>query len=185
MDDLILRAARFARDAHRGQRRKFGGGPYIDHPGRVAAQAMLLDDLAAEEVAAAWLHDVIEDCGVTAEDLRAAGFPEETVNVVVELTNPSKQRKDLPRVERKRLDREHLGHVSRTAKRLKMLDRIDNLKESSVADGEFRSLYVAESLLLIDRLKDADRDLAERIYAEIERLGFARDHTDPRCDFGQ
>jgi (p)ppGpp synthase/HD superfamily hydrolase len=185
MDDLILRAARFARDAHRGQRRKFGGGPYIAHPGRVAAQAMLLDDLAAEEVAAAWLHDVIEDCGVTAEDLRAAGFPDKTVELVVELTNPSKRRKDLGRAARKQLDRDHLRGVSREAKRLKMLDRIDNLQESSVADEAFRSLYVAESLLLVDCLKDVDPVLAERIYVEIERLGFARDHTDPRCGVEQ
>jgi (p)ppGpp synthase/HD superfamily hydrolase len=182
MDDLILRAARFARDAHRGQRRKFGGGPYIDHPGRVAAQATLLDELAAEDVAAAWLHDVIEDCGVTAEDLRAAGFPDQTVDLVVELTNPSKRRKDLRRAGRKQLDRDHLRGVSRKAKRLKMLDRIDNLRESSVADDAFRSLYVAESLLLVDCLKDADPTLAERIWLEIERLGFSRNHTDPRCD---
>jgi (p)ppGpp synthase/HD superfamily hydrolase len=143
---------------------------------------MLLDGVTADEVAAAWLHDVIEDCGVTADDLLEAGFPSASVQLVVELTNPSKKHKRLPRKARKQIDREHLRRVSRRAQRLKLLDRIDNLQDLAGADERFRSLFVAESVLLAQCLGDADPGLTERLFSEIERLGFPRDHRDPRAD---
>ncbi|WP_087874532.1 hypothetical protein [Arthrobacter globiformis] len=55
--------------------------PYIEHPRRVANR---LDD--PKHVAAAWLHDVIEDCSITAKDLRAAGISAEVIDAVVLLT---------------------------------------------------------------------------------------------------
>lgn len=71
--------------AHRGQTDK-AGAAYIDHPRRVAER---LSEPA--QVAAAWLHDVIEDCGITADDLRAAGIPEDVVAAVVLLTRTPDQ----------------------------------------------------------------------------------------------
>ena len=180
MDDLILKAARYARDAHEGQLRRFGGEPYIHHPARVAARAMLHDAITPEEVAAAWLHDVIEDCKVTGQDLLDAGFPPNTVRLVVELSNPSKEHRGLRRAARKQMDRDHLLAVSPEAKRLKLLDLIDNLQSVERADEEFRSLFVAESLLLVECLKDADPELAEQLYQEIQRLGFSREYRHPR-----
>jgi (p)ppGpp synthase/HD superfamily hydrolase len=179
-DSLILRAARFARDAHAGQRRKYSGRPYIDHPARVASQASLLDEVTPEEVAAAWLHDVIEDCGVSEQDLVDAGFPPPTVALVVELTNSSKGLRPFPRATKKQMDRDRLRHVSRRAKRLKLLDRIDNLQGLAGADDDFRNLYVAESVLLIECIGDAAPELAESALVEIERMGFPRDHRHPQ-----
>ena len=60
---LPYQAELFARAAHDGQLRDYTGEPYITHPQWVAAQAVFLG-LSAEAVAAAWLHDVIEDCKV-------------------------------------------------------------------------------------------------------------------------
>jgi (p)ppGpp synthase/HD superfamily hydrolase len=165
-----------AREAHAGQRRKYGGGPYIEHPARVASRVALLDGFGPEAVAAAWLHDVVEDCDWTPQQLREVGFPAETVAIVEELTNVSKQYADLPRKERKRLDRERLSGVSRAAKCIKMIDRIDNLREVQGADAGFRSLYAAESVLLVPCLMDADAELAEELYSAVEALGFSRDH---------
>lgn len=73
-------AVRIAREAHAGQSDK-SGQPYIGHPLRVMAA---LD--GAHERMAAVLHDVIEDTPVTADDLRAAGCPEEVVAAVVALS---------------------------------------------------------------------------------------------------
>ncbi|MCD5346001.1 hypothetical protein [Agromyces sp. S2-1-8] len=69
--------------AHRGQTDKVGAA-YIDHPGRVAERF----DPIAEPVAtsAAWLHDVLEDTGLTARELLEAGVLPEVVEVVVLLT---------------------------------------------------------------------------------------------------
>lgn len=176
MDSLILKAAHLAREAHHGQLRKYRPRPYIEHPARVAASAMLIENVTADEVAAAWLHDVIEDCGYTAERLLAEGMTETTVQLVLELTNPSKQHPNLPRAERMQMDREHLRHISFEGRRLKMLDRIDNLRDVAEAPGDFRSLYAAETVLLADELQDVDADLLEDLLQAIEALGFTREH---------
>lgn len=76
----VAAAKAIATIAHRFQTDKIGV-PYIEHPRRVAAR---LSD--PKHVAAAWLHDVIEDCGITARDLRAASITEEVIQAVVLLT---------------------------------------------------------------------------------------------------
>ena len=65
----FARAVAFAAYAHDGQRRKGGALPYIVHPMETAAIAATMTD-DGELLAAAVLHDVVEDCGVTAEELR-------------------------------------------------------------------------------------------------------------------
>ena len=84
--EQAVRASAIAVIAHRGQVDKLGE-PYIEHPRRVAAlaAATVLDD-ATDAVAVAWLHDVIEDCDIAAEDLLAAGMRPELVDAVVLLT---------------------------------------------------------------------------------------------------
>ncbi|MBT2548095.1 phosphohydrolase [Arthrobacter sp. ISL-65] len=74
--------------AHRFQTDKIGV-PYIEHPRRVAAK---LDD--SKHIAAAWLHDVIEDCGITADDLRAAGISGAVIDAVVLLTRTEDSKGD-------------------------------------------------------------------------------------------
>lgn len=64
---LVVRAARFAADAHAGQTDK-AGIPYICHPAAVAEGCR---GASAETVAAAWLHDVVEDCDTTLYELRS------------------------------------------------------------------------------------------------------------------
>ena len=61
----ILRAAAIAAEAHAGQERKHGLGPYIQHPFKVADMAVAAH-LPAFAVQAALLHDVLEDCDQTA-----------------------------------------------------------------------------------------------------------------------
>ena len=69
-----------ARDAHEGQTRS-SGEPYIIHP--VAVSRILAEmRLDIETLQAALLHDVIEDCDVTKEDLE-----EKFGNTVAELVD--------------------------------------------------------------------------------------------------
>ena len=68
--DLIgARAAALASVAHAGQFRRGGVVPYFSHPEAVAAivARFLPDD--ADAIAAAYLHDVVEDCGVAPEEI--------------------------------------------------------------------------------------------------------------------
>jgi (p)ppGpp synthase/HD superfamily hydrolase len=157
----ILSAASFANECHRGQFRKYNGSPYILHPMRVAGRVTLRRNVSEQLVSAAWLHDVIEDCGVTENDLWARFGPKVTSRVM-ELTNPSKGSK-LPRAERKRMDREHIAAASHGARVIKLLDRIDNLQEMQGCGDDFLALYRKESLLLLEALAGTDEELEDEL----------------------
>lgn len=73
-----------ARGAHAGQFDK-SGADYITHPARVAERVRRQGG-ADEAVAAAWLHDVLEDCDVPSTDLAAAGIPDTVITAVQALT---------------------------------------------------------------------------------------------------
>ncbi len=82
--DQIAAAEQVATTAHAGQTDK-AGRPYLDHPRRVAAHvATTTND--PDAVAAAWLHDVVEDTPVTLAHLRALGFRETVLDAVDALT---------------------------------------------------------------------------------------------------
>jgi (p)ppGpp synthase/HD superfamily hydrolase len=118
---LVSRAYRLARAAHAGQRRRHGT-PYIEHPVEVAWTAHELFGVAGGEVlAAALLHDVLEDTDVT--DL--GEFPPRTVEIVRLLTEPCP---DMTGAER----REHYREIwaDRDATVLKASDRLSNLADA-------------------------------------------------------
>lgn len=77
MSKLIEQARQVARAAHEGQTDK-AGAPYIGHPERVARAAghAAPAHLAEQAEAVGWLHDAVEDTGITLDQLRALGFPE-------------------------------------------------------------------------------------------------------------
>ena len=77
-------AAGIATRAHRGQVDK-QGVPYIRHPATVAALVAAAGG-SDDQIDAAWLHDVIEDTDITADDLLAAGVRAEVVEIVVALS---------------------------------------------------------------------------------------------------
>lgn len=81
MTKLTDLAAQIATDAHKGQTRWDKRTPYISHPAAIA-RAMIQDKWSEDYIAVAWLHDVIEDTSVTAEQLLAAGIPADIVQSV-------------------------------------------------------------------------------------------------------
>lgn len=80
----VQRAQQEAEQAHAGQVDK-AGLPYIDHPRRVAVRVAETSD-TPEAIVVAWLHDVIEDTGMTLAGLRQLGFSAEVVAAVDALT---------------------------------------------------------------------------------------------------
>lgn len=168
--ELIIRAAAFADAAHREHRRKYTNDPYIYHPMRVAGLVTLQEDADADWIAAAWLHDVLEDCEAFYRDGITA-FPEPVVHLVRELTNPSKKFPKLNRAARKKMDREHLANVSAPAKIIKLCDRFDNLRELAAAPEDFIKVYVEESVALVRHIRTARNFmLAERVLDECHKL---------------
>lgn len=77
---LLDKAALICVSKHSDQRDKVGEA-YFQHPMRVAMRCA-----TAEQKMVALLHDVIEDCGVMAEDLLAEGFPQEVVDGILSVT---------------------------------------------------------------------------------------------------
>src|SRR4051794_30686032 len=121
---LLARAYAFAAARHGGHRRKgLAQEPYVNHLVEVAelvAEATAGADAAL--VAAAVLHDVVEDTRTTAEEVRD-GFGEDVMTLVLEVTDD----KTLPKAERKRQQVVDGPHKSARAKVIKLADTINNV----------------------------------------------------------
>lgn len=120
---IVVKACEVAARAHREQKRKDGVTPYINHPLQVAH---LLHEVAgvtdAEILAAAILHDVVEDTTMTEEDVRRE-FGARVAGLVMECTDD----KRLEKAERKRLQVINAPHKSPGAKLIKLADKIANV----------------------------------------------------------
>lgn len=155
---LILRAAAFAAEKHRNQRRKDAdASPYINHPlglARVLAEEGGITDAAT--LCAALLHDTIEDTDTTSAELERE-FGAEITGLVLEVTDD----KSLPKAERKRAQVEHAAHASDKAKRVKLADKICNLRDvanSAPTDWPLqrRQEYFDWAKSVIDNLRGVD-----------------------------
>ena len=84
--ELVARALATAREAHAGQTRNGSGGlPYIEHP-RMVAATLATDGFSDTTLAAALLHDVVEDSDTTVDELRAE-FGDEIAALVAALSD--------------------------------------------------------------------------------------------------
>ncbi|MFJ4248189.1 HD domain-containing protein [Pseudomonas sp. NPDC089741] len=80
MTQTLEHAIAIAAKAHAGQVDK-GGAPYILHPLKVMLRMTTL-----EERIVAVLHDVVEDCAISLDDLRKEGFSEEVLSAIESVT---------------------------------------------------------------------------------------------------
>ena len=100
--DRLRAAFEFAREAHSPQRRK-SGEPYIIHPVNVARIVAQELELGADPVIAAFLHDVVEDAGITLDEVEARFG--KRVRELVESETENK-RSEIPAIETWRLRKE-------------------------------------------------------------------------------
>ncbi|KAH9526129.1 isocitrate dehydrogenase (NAD(+)) idh1, variant 2 [Dermatophagoides farinae] len=122
---LIVKAADFAAKAHRQQLRDDGINPYINHPIGVANILTDLGNVSDPAViAAALLHDTVEDTDVTFDDIQRE-FGDHIRSIVAEVTDD----KSLPKLERKRLQIENAPNSSIEAKLVKLADKLYNLQD--------------------------------------------------------
>jgi (p)ppGpp synthase/HD superfamily hydrolase len=121
----ILAAARFAAEKHAPQKRKGATGePYFNHLVEVAELVALSNDaLDVELVIAAFLHDTVEDTGVTLVELEER-FGSDVAGLVAELTDD----KSLPKETRKDLQVRDAHKKSVRAQIIKLADKISNLR---------------------------------------------------------
>ena len=178
MTDLVKRASDYATKAHQriDQRRKYSKQPYHVHLEAVAKTvAGVTDD--PETIAAAWLHDTVEDTPATLEDIEEH-FGQSVAELVEELTDVSKP-SDGNRAKRKAIDRSYLAQASVRAKTVKLADLIDNCKDIARHDRRFARVYLPEMGALLEVLGDGDETLyreAGALYAaSMHKLGLSLD----------
>ncbi|SIO41836.1 metal dependent phosphohydrolase [Rhodovulum sp. ES.010] len=144
MTDLVGAARAFAEDRHRDQRRKdAGASPYVTHVAEVAALTEGFGG-GVVEIAAAWLHDTVEDCPPTSHDELAAAFGAEVAAIVGALTDD----KSLPKAERKRMQVVNAPSKSSGAALVKICDKISNCR--AVAETPPVTWSVARRLAYLD-----------------------------------
>ncbi len=120
----FLDALNFAALRHRSQRRKGrAGAPYVNHLIEVAHILTSHGLDHTDLLCAAVLHDVIEDAGVTADDLRQR-FGNRVTSIVLEVTDDD----ELPFWDRKLRQIQRAPSLSEDAQHLRVADKISNLR---------------------------------------------------------
>jgi guanosine-3',5'-bis(diphosphate) 3'-pyrophosphohydrolase len=140
----------FARQVHKDQKRKYTGNPYSDHLAEVAGiVSTVLNDEKA--IAVAWLHDCVEDQGVSLDFIdEVFGF-----DVAVGVSGLSDMEQG-NRAERKAASRARLSACSGWIQTIKCADLISNTSSIVMHDPKFAVVYLEEKRLLLEVLTKAD-----------------------------
>lgn len=157
--DVIEKARVFATAAHAAVKhvRKYTGDPYIVHPAEVARIVASVPGSTPDMIAAAYLHDVVEDTGVTIEVIRGE-FGIDIATLVGWLTDVSKP-EDGNRAVRKARDREHSAAAPAEAQTVKLADLISNSRSIVEHDPAFAVTYLEEKRLLLAVMNKGDPTL--------------------------
>lgn len=170
--NLVLRAAEFAARKHRDQRRKdVGASPYVNHPIALARVLSAEGDVHDPVVlAAALLHDTIEDTETSYQELRGE-FGAEVADIVAEVTDT----KWVGKTARKQIQVSRAAKSSHRAKLVKIADKIANLRDiisSPPADWteERKRQYFEWAKRIVDRLRGTNTRLERRFDALYRQL---------------
>jgi guanosine-3',5'-bis(diphosphate) 3'-pyrophosphohydrolase len=163
---LAFRAMQFAREVHKDQRRKYTNNPYADHLAEVAGIVATVQNQfmppPGTVLAAAWLHDTVEDTAVTIDQIYVAFG--ETVAYGVRMLS------DLElgsRADRKAASRARLAQAPGWIQSIKCADLISNTSSIVEHDPKFAVTYLEEKRLLLDVLTKADPRLVEMARSQL------------------
>jgi len=165
--ELIKNAYEFAKEAHSGSKR-LSGEDYINHPLRVA-KTVYEWGLDEKSIAAAFLHDVVEDTGYMLKDIEKK-FGEEIAFLVNGLT----KLKDIKIKENQ--DAENIRKLVLSFSRdirvliIKIADRLDNMRTLNFLPPESQKPIALETLEIYASL--ANRLGMQKISGELEDLAF-------------
>ena len=167
MSDVVLlaRVFDFACQCHTPQRRKgVAAEPYINHLADVARRvAEATDGADVALVAAALLHDSIEDVGVTREELEVA-FGEDIAALVVEVTDD----KSLERHERKAMQVANAPGKSDRAKMLKLADKASNVRAIVASPPDWPTERKLEYADWAEQVAEGLRGVNEQLERELD-----------------
>ena len=175
---ILQQVQEFATRAHGDQRRKFEDAPYYVHLVRVMELcATVTKDIPV--LAAALLHDTLEDTPVTSRDLSeflhsimSDKDAKRTHRLVTELTDVYIKAR-YPRWNRSRRKQQEairLSSVSAEAQTIKYADIIDNSRSFSGIDDEFAEVYLKEAKTLLNAMTKGNVSLKEKAMETVESL---------------
>lgn len=172
----LLEAIEFATIKHHGQVRKITGEPYICHTIRVAAIADYFLDSGDKFTYPSYaiiaiLHDTIEDTDTTYEELKNK-FGYFVAGVVQELTNPEKLDGEKRAAYKVRIN-QRLTESSRLAQKLKLCDRLDNIRSRGPIKPEnakWLAKYAKETEDLIAAIGDCHINLSNVVLSEVKSV---------------
>lgn len=159
--DLVVRARKFAEAVHYNQERGHTPPyPYIQHPEMVATVVSRVPGCTPEMLAAAWLHDVIEDADILPETLELL-FGKEVTRMVIALSKPSNS--DMARKQRCAAYNSQLAAAGPEVQTIKLADIIDNLSdiEDSGFTDNFIDQYIREKSECVEVLTKGDAKLRD------------------------
>ena len=160
---LFEDALRFATEAHAGMVRKSGDMPYILHPLEVATIAATMTD-DREVLAAALLHDVVEDTPHTLDEIESLFGPRVAALVASETED---KREGLPPAETWRIRKEEslvdLAHADRDMRILWVSDKLSNMRS-------FYRMYIERGSSLWNDFNQKDPRQQLWYYTAIVRL---------------
>tara|TARA_X000000950_G_C13887606_1_gene649515 strand:- start:1107 stop:1622 length:516 start_codon:yes stop_codon:yes gene_type:complete len=162
--DLLAKAIKFAVEAHGEQKRKYTNEPYVTHP---LAVMKIVQEVphTTEMLAAAVLHDVVEDTPVELSEIKHEFGP--TVASYVEGLTDISRPEDGNRAFRKSIDRDHTAEQSSEVHTIKLADLIHNTISIEEHDPYFYKVYKQEKIELLEVLTKGDRTLMWRAQQQI------------------
>lgn len=165
---FVLKAAEFAADKHRRQRRKGKKKrPYIGHCIEVARLlAEVAEVVDGNILTAAILHDTVEDTKTTPEEI-GKEFGPIVEGLVMEVTDD----KSLHKAERKELQVKHAPDLSPGAKLIKLADKISNVREIGTDppkdwDRERRHKYFSWAKRVVNAMGSINPAL-EKVFVDV------------------
>lgn len=151
--ETLERAIIYATEKHKGVTRKGDGTPYIIHPIRVL---VTLFNIKGKSVniyllaVAAILHDVVEDCGVTIQEI-ADLFGYDVAAIVEQLTSDPDMIKEMGKTEYLTYK---MSRISSYALVIKLIDRLDNIKDMKSMDDKFRDKQIKSTTSILNALEE-------------------------------
>ena len=186
-DSIVIKAYLWAKEAHEsiGQLRKYSKLPYIVHPLEVARILWEHGERDEKVLAAAMLHDVIED--VTPKNKANYNlchvhdmFGMDVMIMVVDLTDvytpeahPEKNRK-----ERKKLESDRIASIGNPSLRIKFGDYISNTADIGVNEPGFaREVYLPEKRVTLVKVEKRVQESGDQVL--IRLYNTARSQVEP------
>ena len=171
MDSHILEEIiRFTDHAHGEQKRKYTDERYIVHPIRVMQTVQQYTN-ERSVLAAALLHDVLEDTPVTTDQIKnflikhiSHADADRALILVIDLTDvyTKKAFPRLKRKHRKELEFRRLGKAHPDAQTIKYADIMDNSVNIVTHDPDFGRVYLEEAQLMLAEMTRGNPVLYER-----------------------